>query len=183
MTMEETKVIVGVKTTMAAVAAGALAWSIGGSAAARPVGPDAQACAAGKPALVVRVFGFKQATGRLRLKLYDADPRTYLGKTSQLDRIVVPVRSGGQLDVCVPVPHAGGYVVSVLHDVDGDNDAESSDGGGVTGNPRVSLGDAITGRRPPLARVTVWVGTTPVIAPVRLMYKQGLSIGPVRNPV
>ena len=175
-------VIVGSKAKVA-IAAGVLALATGGPAAARPVGPDARVCAAGEPALVVRVSGFRQATGRLRLKLYDADPRTYLGKTSQIDRIVVPVRSGGHIDVCVPVPRAGGYVVSVLHDVDGDNDAESSDGGGVTGNPQVSLGDAITGRKPPLARVTVRVGGFPILAPVRLMYKHGLSVGPARNPV
>ncbi len=170
-------------TKAAAVAIGAIGLTMASGALARPVGPDAQACVAGAPSLIVRVSGFKQATGRLRLKLYDANPRTYLGKQSQIDRIVVPVRAGGQIDVCVPVPRSGGYVVSVLHDIDGDNRAETSDGGGVTGNPDVSLGDAITGRKPPLSRVAVRVGDGPRVVPVRLLYKQGLSIGPVRNPV
>ena len=154
----------------------------GGIAVAAPVGPDAAVCAAGEPALIVRVSGFKQATGRLRLKLYEADARSYLGKTSQIDRIVVPVRHGGSLDICVPVPNAGGYVVSVLHDIDGDNRSEMSDGGGVTGNPRPSLGDLIGKRKPSLAQVTVRVGSAPVVAPVRLLYRQGLSVGPVRDP-
>ena len=154
----------------------------GGTAVAAPVGPNAAACAAGQPALIVRVSGFKEATGRLRLKLYEADPRSYLGKTSQIDRIVVPVRHGGSVDVCVPVPRAGGYVVSVLHDIDGDNQSEMSDGGGVTGNPRPSLGDLIGKRKPSLSQVTVRVGTSPVVTPVRLLYRQGLSVGPVRDP-
>lgn len=153
-----------------------------GPAMAWPVGPNAAACAAGQPALVVRVSGFKKATGRLRLKLYEADTRSYLGKTSQIDRIVVPVRHGGVIDVCVPVPAAGGYVVSVLHDINGDNESEMSDGGGVTGNPRPSLGDLLAKRKPPLTQVTVRVGAAPVVAPVRLLYRQGLSVGPVRNP-
>lgn len=169
---------------LTSVAAGALATlGVAGVSQAAPVGPGARVCNADGPALLVRVTGFKQATGRLRLKLYEANSRDYLGKTSQIERVVVPVRRGGAIDVCLPVPKAGGYVVSVLHDLDGDNNAESSDGGGVTGNPRVSLGDAITGRKPPLSAVTVRVGGSTVVAPVRLMYKQGLSVGPVRNPV
>ena len=164
--------------------AGAAALTVPAFAAnAGPLGPDARVCAAGGPALLVRVVGLKQATGRLRLKLYEANSRDYLGKTSQIERVVVPVNRGGAIDVCLAVPKPGGYVVSVLHDVDGDNNAESSDGGGVTGNPRVSLGDAITGRKPALSAVTVRVGSATVVAPVRLLYKQGLSIGPVRNPV
>lgn len=167
----------------ALVLAGAAALAAPAAAHAGPLGPDARVCAAGGPAVLVRVVGLKQATGRLRLKLYEANSRDYLGKTSQIERVVVPVDRGGAFDVCLAVPKAGAYVVSVLHDLDGDNNAESSDGGGVTGNPRVSLGDAITGRKPPLPAVTVRVGSSTVVAPVRLLYKQGLSIGPVRNPV
>lgn len=165
-------------------AAGALAaFGTPASVQAAPIGPGASVCAADGPALLVRVHGFKQATGRLRFKLYNATSREYLGKTSQISRVVVPVSRGGSIDVCLPVPKAGAYVVSVAHDLDSDNKIETSDGGGVTGNPRISLSDAITGRKPPLGAVTVRVGGSTVIAPVRLMYKQGLSVGPVRSPV
>lgn len=168
------------RTLLMATAAVVLATT--GVAIAAPVGPKAAACAAGKPALLVRVHGFKQATGTLRLKLYTADSRTYLGKTSQIDRMVLPAR-GGVMDVCMPVPGPGGYVVSVLHDVNGNNDSETSDGGGVTGNPRPSLASLISSRRPPLSQVTVRVGSGPVVAPVQLLYKSGLSVRPVPNPV
>lgn len=159
-----------------------LGLATAGVAMAAPVGPKAAACRAGQSALLVRVYGFKQATGTIRIKLYTADSRTYLGKTSQIDRLVLPAR-GGVMDVCVPVPRPGNYVVSVRHDVNGNNDSDTSDGGGVTGNPRPSLSSLLTSTRPPLSQVTVRVGDGPVVAPVRLLYKQGLSVAPAKNPV
>ena len=169
-------------TRMLLTGGAAAALATAGMAAAAPVGPKAAACAAGKPALLVRVYGFKQAVGRLRVKLYTADERTYLTKASQVDRIFVPVR-GGVMDVCVPVPGPGAYVVSVAHDLDGDDKIEMSDGGGVTGNPRPSLASLISKTRPPLSRVAVRVGDSPVLAPVQLLYKAGLSVKPAANPV
>ena len=146
-------------------------------AAATIVGSDAAVCAAGKPALLVRVNGFKQPTGTLKLSVYGSNPSVYLKKQGRLRRIKVPVHSRGPIDVCVAVPRSGRYAVAVHHDLNGNGDKDRHDGGGYSNNPRVSL----TNMRPAFARTAVSVGQSPARVVVRLLYVRGLSVGPATS--
>lgn len=158
------------------LAAGAAFAALGlsASAPAAIVGADAAVCASGKPSLLVRVNGFKQPTGTLKLSVYGSNPSVYLKKQGRLRRIKVPVSSRGPIDVCVAVPRSGRYAVAVHHDLNANGDKDRHDGGGYSNNPRVSL----TNMRPPFARTAVSVGQSPARVDVRLLYVRGLSVGP-----
>ncbi len=150
------------------------AFGLIGPADATIVGSDTAVCAAGKPALLVRVNGLKQATGTLKLSVYGNEPSVYLKKQGRLRRIKVPVHGRGPIDVCVAVPKAGRYAVAVHHDLNGNGDKDRHDGGGYSNNPRVS----ITNLRPSFAQTAVSVGKSPARVAVRLLYVRGLSVGP-----
>jgi hypothetical protein len=81
-----------------------------------------------------------------------AIPATFFEKGRWLSRIEVPVPAGGAADVCVPVPRPGTYAVSVRHDLDRDGKSGRADGGGMSGNPRLSLVDVVLKRKPPASR-------------------------------
>ena len=167
------------RNSLPCLVVGAAVASLGLSAPAGStiVGSDAAVCAAGKPALLVRVNGLKQASGTLKLAVYGSNPSVYLKKQGRLRRIKVPVNSRGPIDVCVAVPKAGRYAVAVHHDVNGNGDRDRHDGGGYSNNPRVS----ITNLRPPFAQTAVSVGASPARVAVRLLYVRGLSVGPATS--
>jgi uncharacterized protein (DUF2141 family) len=146
-------------------------------AGAVPVGPYASLCETGKPAVLVRVSGFKVVQGRVAIKLYASNPSTFLEKGKYLRKVEVPVARGGALDVCVPVPASGRYALSVRHEVGAKK--SRSDGGGFSGNPPLSLLDVVLKRKPSLARVSFQVNGSPRLVPVVLNYLQGGSVRPV----
>ncbi|NJC34212.1 uncharacterized protein (DUF2141 family) [Sphingomonas jejuensis] len=161
------------------LAAAAMAAMIipGGAALAQPA-----ACRG--TALLVSVSGFKERAGTLRVQTY-AGAANYADGHRRVSRIEVPVpRGSGPVDVCVPLPGAGDYAVSIRHDANGDGRSDRGDGGGFSNNPRLSLGQAISRRNPSYDSVRVDAGAgrvTPV--PITLNYLRGLSIGPIRrNP-
>jgi uncharacterized protein (DUF2141 family) len=163
---------------LATLALGALVTlSAAGHAAA--IGPFAQACEAGSPALLVHVTGFKAHTGILRIQSYGGDPDHYFDKGSYLKRIEVRVPPAGAADVCVPVPGPGRYAISVRHDVNGSGNLDRSDGGGMSGNPHLSLIDLMFKRKPSPDRVAVEVARGVRVVPVTLNYLQGGSFAPV----
>ena len=147
--------------------------SLASAAPAGVVGSDARACQTGAPSMVVRVNGFKRAGGTVKVAVYEA--QNYLTKGGKLRKVVVPVRSTAAMDICIAVPRAGRYAVAVHHDVNGNGNKDASDGGGYSGNPRLSL----TNLRPPFAKTAVSVGASPRPVVVTLLYRSGLSIKPV----
>jgi len=149
------------------------------AAGAAPAGPFAEACAAGQPAMLVHVIGFKQRTGVVRVQSYGGDPDHYFDKGSYLKRIELRVPPAGALDVCVPVPAPGRYAVSVRHDIDGSGHTGRSDGGGMSGNPHVSLFDLMFRRKPEPEQVAVAVGRGVRVVPITLNYLSGGSFAPV----
>ena len=163
------------RKSLSSLVAGAAFVALGLSTPAESaiVGADAAVCVAGKPSLLVRVNGFKEATGTLKLSVYGNNPAVYLKKQGRLRRIKVPVHSRGPVDVCIAVPRSGRYAVAVHHDLN-DNGKDRHDGGGYSNNPRVSL----LNMRPPFARTAVTVGQSPARVDVRLLYVRGLSVGP-----
>ena len=107
-----------------------VALALNAPASADVVGRDAPVCAAGKPAVQVHVSGLKRASGTLKLALYDQDG--YLEKGRKLGKVKVPVTSSSPLDICIAVPRPGVYAVAVHHDLNGNGDKDTSDGGGFS---------------------------------------------------
>ncbi len=158
-----------------AVAAAALAVQPSALQAA-PVGPHASLCATGRPAVLARVSGFKAPRGILSIKLYRSGS-AFLEKGAYVRKVEVPVNRTGPIDVCVPVPASGRYAIAVRHEVSGDK--SRSDGGGFSGNPKLSLIDLALKRKPPLDVVSFQVGASTRVIPVVLNYLQGGSFRPV----
>jgi len=147
-----------------------------GSAAV--LGPHAAACAGRGPAMLVRVDGLKARTGLLRVQSYGGDPQRFFEKGTYLERVELPVPRAGVVEVCMPVPAPGIYAVSVRHDVAGNGRAERTDGGGMSGNPDVSLMDVLFKRRPSPVATSVEVRGVKLV-PVTINYVQGTSFGPI----
>ena len=148
------------------------------TARAAVLGPDAAVCAGDGPAMLVQIDGFKRRSGMLRVQSYGGNPGRYFDKGAWLQRIDVAVPARGPVDVCVPVPANGIYAISVRHDVDASGKTGMNDGGGMSGNPRMSLFDVMFKRKPDPRKVQVSVhGVTRV--PVTLNYVQGGSFGPI----
>jgi uncharacterized protein (DUF2141 family) len=160
-------------------AAASVAVAIPASASAVPVGPYAGLCAAGKPAVLARVSGFKAPQGVVSIKLYSSDASTFLEKGSYLRKVQVPVNRTGPIDVCVPVPASGSYALAVRHELGPKK--SRSDGGGFSGNPSVSLIDLALKRKPAIAKVSFPVNGTTRVVPVTLNYLQGGSFRPVAS--
>ncbi|MEO5973213.1 MAG: DUF2141 domain-containing protein [Sphingomicrobium sp.] len=148
-----------------------------GASAARPaiVGKDAAACTSGKPAMLVRVSGFKRATGILKVGVYESD--RYLARKGTVRKVKIPVHSTGPLDVCLALPGPGRYAVAVHHDLNANGEKDRSDGGGYSGNPRLS----ITNLKPSFNRTAVSVGGSPQRVGVQLQYFKGLAIRPINS--
>ena len=150
--------------------------------AAQPAGPFAARCGPGvaAPALLVHITGFKAHTGTVRVQSYGGDPQRYFDKGSYLRRVELPVPAAtNALDVCLPVPAPGSYAVSVRHDLNGSGSADRGDGGGMSGNPRLSLLDVLFKRKPDPAAVAVQVGRGVRTVPIVLNYISGARFRPV----
>jgi uncharacterized protein (DUF2141 family) len=162
---------------MLVAAASALAFVAPATAAGAALGPDAASCrdGAGEPALLVNVSGFKNRVGRLRVQLYGSNPAHFLAKGKKMRRIDLPVTPDGPMRVCVAVPKAGLYAVAVRHDANNNRNSDWNDGGGFSGNPRISL----LAYKPRYAEVKIPVGNGVKPVDVILNYRQGLKIAPL----
>jgi uncharacterized protein (DUF2141 family) len=158
---------------------GAMAVAVAG-AGAPAVGAllgDAAACARGESSVLVRVGGFKERQGTLRVQVYGSNPADFLAKGRKLRRVDVPVTRAGRIDVCVGLPGPGNYAVAVRHDLDGNGKSGWSDGGGFSRNPSISL----VHLKPSYRDVVIQVGNGVRPVDVTLMYRRGFSIGPARE--
>jgi uncharacterized protein (DUF2141 family) len=141
------------------------------------LGPDAPACRAGAegPAALVRVTGFKDRGGNLRVQLYGNNPADFLEKGKKLKRIDLPVEATGDMAICVALPRFGDFAIAVRHDRDGNGKSGWNDGGGFSGNPKLSLASL-----KPSYENAVFVAKPGVqVVDVIMNYRQGLSIRPV----
>lgn len=146
---------------------------------AAPAESAPHGCPADQPAMLVRVTGFKVRTGMVRVQSYGGDPASYFDKGAYLARVEVRVPASGPLDVCMPVAAPGRYAISVRHDPDGTGRADTSDGGGMSGNPRMSLIDIMLKHKPNPAEVAIEVGHGVKLVPITLNYMQGGGFRPV----
>lgn len=164
-------------STMVAVVA------LGGSlslARAEAMNAAAPICRAGDaPAILVEVIGIKSHTGTIRVQAYGGNPAHYFDKGSYIERIDMPAENGDE--ICVPIPKPGVYAVSVRHDINANGKSDLKDGGGMSGNPRMSLWDIALKNKPDPKSVQVKVnsGVTPV--KVVMNYVQGSAFKPLAS--
>jgi uncharacterized protein (DUF2141 family) len=163
--------------TLRSIALAALAAAMVEAPAAAAIGPDAPACAPGsrRPALLVRVDGFKNRIGTLRINLYGNSQADFLQRGKKIRRIDIPVTRAGAMPVCVALPAPGIYAVAVRHDADANNKTGWNDGGAYSRNPHLTIMDL----KPKLRDAAVSVGNGVRPIDVRLNYRQGLRIAPI----
>lgn len=162
-----------IAATGVAVAASLAIWS--GAAASATRTPD-RACVAGQPSLTVTVTGFKTDSGTVRAQLYGPEGAGFLDKGKWVMRIEDRRSNAGAMRFCFPIDRPGRYAVAVRHDANNSGKSDWNDGGGFTGNPRLTL----TNLKPSFAATAVSVGGSPVNAAITMQYRQGLNIRPLR---
>ena len=139
--------------------------------AAQILGPDAAHCSSAQGrAFLVHVSGFKNRAGTVRVRLFGGDPATYFVRERALVRTQVALPADGPVTICVPAPAAGVYALDVRHDVNNDDATNRGDGGGISGNPRLTFWDVILRRRPPPAVTQVAISQGVVAVPITVRY-------------
>jgi uncharacterized protein (DUF2141 family) len=164
----------------------ALATAVTGAAApaqgsAAVLGPYAARCAAGdSPAILVSIVGLKSRSGTLRLRTFGGASSTWFDKKTWLTRVEVPTPASGPVRFCLPVAAPGTYALDLRHDVNGNGDTDRADGGGASGDPRVSLLDFLFGRKPSPKVTAVRVGKGVTEITITAMYLSGGALRPVK---
>ncbi len=137
-----------------------------------------ESCGAdGGPALLLSISGFKSRNGSVRVQSYGGDPARWFEKGAYLKRIDLPAAQADRL--CLKLPRPGTYAVSVRHDVNGNGKSDRADGGGMSGNPDLSLLDLIFKRKPRPAEVQIEAGAGVTRIEILLNYVQGGAFKPV----
>ena len=133
------------------------------------------------PAFLVDVEGLKDRKGRLKLEVYPANNEDFLeddnilisaGKTFR--RVEKPVPKSGPVQLCIRVPSAGEYAVSLLHDRDSNRKfGWRVDGIGFAGNPRIGWG------KPKASKASAVANSGPTRLTIVLNYQRGLGMRPI----
>lgn len=167
----------------AAALASLAALPVGAQPTGPSLGPDAARCTSGAgPAFLVQVIGLKNRRGTVRVRLFGGSPDSYFVRERALVRTQIPTPATGPVQICVPAPAAGTYALDVRHDVNGDDRSDLSDGGGTSGNPRLSLWSLLTHRRPDVDKVQVRIGNEVRVVPITLLYVRGGRLVPAGEP-
>ncbi|WBH16226.1 DUF2141 domain-containing protein [Sphingomonas radiodurans] len=160
--------------------AASLGTSAFGQMPSAPLGPYAARCTAGdSPSILVTVVGLKSRTGTIRVRTFGGATSTWFEKTKWITRVEVPTPASGPIRVCLPVAAPGTYAIDMRHDMNGNSETDRSDGGGASGDPKVTLLDFVFGRKPPphVTAVTVGRGVTEIT--VTAMYLRGGALRPL----
>lgn len=137
------------------------------------------------PSFLVSIEGLKDRRGLLKLEVYPDDDDDFLADDNKLiaagkvfRRVEAPVPAGGPVQLCIRVPHAGRYAVSVLHDRDSNHKfGLSSDGIGFAGNPKLGWS------KPPADAASANARNGPTPIAIVMNYRHGLlSFGPIGKP-
>lgn len=129
------------------------------------------------PSFLVSVVGLKDRAGKLKLEVYPANDEDFLaddnilisaGKTFR--RVEVTVPKSGPANLCIRVPSAGRYAVSLLHDRNSNRKFDwSKDGIGFAGNPKVGRS------QPNAAQSSARAGSGPTRISITMNYFRGLG--------
>lgn len=148
---------------LAAVTGLALAPPLAAQNYGSKISNDMSLCETGKgPAIRLDVTGLKSGDGNLFVRTYYARSSDWLKSRRYIHRIETRPRKG-TTSVCVPLPAAGAYAITVQHDVNGNRDTDFSvDGAGVSNNPKFGSFLGIVPRPPGVdkARFTAGDGIT-----------------------
>ncbi len=135
------------------------------------------------PAFRVAVEGLKDRKGLLKLEVYPATQTDFLaddnvlimaGKTFRRVEEAVPAR--GPISLCIRVPSAGTYALSLLHDRDGNHKfGWTIDGIGFSNNPRLGWS------KPKAETVAIAAGSGITSTAITLNYRRGLGMAPLRR--
>jgi uncharacterized protein (DUF2141 family) len=159
---------------------------------ATPVKPNASlgkaeaACRTNEtgPALLITAVGLKDRKGVLRAELYPNNDNDFLeddailinaGKTFR--RVDLALTATNEPTLCMRVPAAGKYSLSLLHDRDRNlKFGFTSDGIGFSGNPKLARS------KPKASSATVTASSALTRISIRMNYRNGLiSFGPINN--
>ena len=160
-----------------AAAAMAAALFVTGPAFADPreSSPNDPTCKeGGKPALLVRVTGLKNGSGKVRVQAYGPGASNHLKKGRWAGRVDVPLNGRRSVDICLPLPVAGSYSAAIRHDANANRKSDWNDGAAFSRNPKLGLTS-----KPSFGETAVRVGNAPTRIGVVLNYRQGLSVGPI----
>jgi uncharacterized protein (DUF2141 family) len=129
------------------------------------------------PAFMVAVQGLKDRKGKLKLEVYPSNNKDFLeddnkllmaGKTFR--RVEVPVPASGTPQLCVRVPSAGSYSLSLLHDRDSNRKfGLSVDGIGFSSNPKLGWS------KPKAAATRITAGSGVTRTTIIMNYRRGLT--------
>ncbi len=150
------------------------------------LGTDAARCRPHEPgpAILVTVDGLKDRAGNLRAEVYPAiegeflaDDNVLVAQGKTFRRAVIPVPPSGPAQLCLRVPAAGTYALSVVHARSGGHGFSLlHDGIGFGSNPRLGHSKPAADQ----ARVVAHAGITPTT--VVMNYRSGLfSFAPLKR--
>lgn len=133
------------------------------------------------PAALVRIHGFKDRMGNIRIQTYTDNQDELLEKGKYLNRIVTAVVPTGVMTVCVPFSAPGRYVIFVIHDRNANNGLGFSDGAAFSNNPPIKF--ALPKPPKPSARDAALDVTTGVLkTDITMNYLSGFAIKPIDSP-
>ncbi len=136
------------------------------------------------PAILVTVDGLKDRVGKLRAEIYPAvdgeflaDDNVLVAQGKTFRRAVIAVPPTGPAQLCLRVPAAGTYALSVVHARSGGHGFSLlHDGIGFASNPRLGHSKPDADQ----ARVVAHAGITPTT--VVMNYRSGLfSFAPIKR--
>jgi len=136
------------------------------------------------PSFLVTVQGLKDRRGLLKLEIYPDDDDDFLADDNKLiaagkvfRRVEVPTPASGPVRLCIRVPSAGRYAVSLLHDRDANRKfGLSSDGIGFAGNPKLGWS------KPDADAASADAGSGPTPIKIVMNYRHGLfSFRPIKK--
>ena len=134
------------------------------------------------PSFLVNVQGLKDRGGTLKLEVYPANDQDFLADDNILisagrtfRRVEQSVPALGQVQLCIRVPSAGRYAVSLLHDRDSNRKfGWRVDGIGFASNPRLGWS------KPDAANASALANSGPTPIDIVVNYRRGLGMGPIR---
>lgn len=156
--------------TLAALALTGAATPLAAQALGRKITNDMSQCAPGKgPAVRVEISGIRSASGNLFVRTYRARESDWLKSRRYLHRVDTTPRKGS-MSVCVPLPAAGDYAITVQHDANGNRDTDFSvDGAGMSNNPEIRTFLGIP-RPPALDKTRFRAGDGVTRLPIQMRY-------------